>query len=143
MRVPWVLCSNASLQLAWSSLLGFVMLVPMQPWGRRVRLPFDRKALLAAHLDWIMLAFMQFSAAFVLDHWRISASQTIAWLLIFGGWVNPLPYLLRGAGINAFVLAGGRKQILAASLAGLSALAILAAWFALAAQLVSLGNTPS
>jgi hypothetical protein len=44
------LAFNASLQIVFSSSLGFVMLVPMQPWGRRLRLPVDRKALLAAHL---------------------------------------------------------------------------------------------
>jgi hypothetical protein len=136
MREPWLLAFNASLQIVFSSSLGFVMLVPMQPWGRRLRLPVERKALLAAHLDWLMLAFMQMGAAFVLDRWSLGAHRAIAWLLVLGGWVNPVPYLLRGAGIDAFVLAGSTKQRLAATLSGVSALSILVAWVLLAVQLV-------
>jgi hypothetical protein len=137
-----VLCLNASLQIAASCGLGFVMLLPMQPWARRVRLPVDNRSLLAVHLDLIMLAFMQFGAAFVLSRWALRAAGVVAGLLVFGGWVNPLPYLLRGAGINAFVLGGSAKQRVAASLAGLSAASILVAWSLLAAQLALRGGYP-
>lgn len=111
------------------------MLVPMQPWARRVRLPIDPRSLLAVHLDLIMLAFMQFGAAFVLSRWALRAAHLLVWLLIFGGWVNPLPYLLRGAGINAFVLGGSAKQRVSASLAAISSASILVAWSIVATQL--------
>jgi hypothetical protein len=134
-REAWLLSLNAASQIIVSSTLGFAMLVPMQPWGRRVRLPADRKALLAAHLDWLMLAFMQLGAAFVLERWALPSRAAIGWLLIFGGWMNPVPYLLRGMGIDAFVLAGPARQRVAATIAGTSALAILVAWVLLAIEL--------
>lgn len=136
MGPSWLLSLSASLQIAFSSILGFVMLIPMQPWGKALRLPVDPKALVAAHLDWIMLAFMQFGAAFVVARWPIASAETAAWLLVFGGWLNPVPYILRGVGINAFAFAGGVKQRVSASIAGSSALAILVAWLIVAAGLV-------
>jgi hypothetical protein len=104
------------------------MLLPMQPWGRRFRLPVDPKALGSAHLDWLMLAFMEFGAAFVVARWPVASAGTAAWLLVYGGWMNPVPYVLRGMGINAFAFAGGAKQRISATIAGSSALAILVAW---------------
>ncbi len=142
MNETWLLALNASLQIVFSSVLGFVMLVPMQPWGKRWRLPVQPKALLAAHLDWIMLAFMQLGAAFVLGRWPLPAHALIAWLLVFGGWVNPVPYILRGVGVDAFVLAGGAKQRLAAVLSGTSALAILVAWSVLSVELAACPRAP-
>jgi hypothetical protein len=128
----WLLSLNASLQIVFSSLLGFVMLVPMQPWGKRLRLPVEPRALLAAHLDWLMLAFMQLGAAFVLERWPVPASAAVAWMLVFGGWVNPVTYVLRGLGVDAFVFAGSTKQRLSAALSGASATAILVAWLLIA-----------
>ena len=127
-----ILSLSASLQIVFSSVLGFVMLLPMQPWGKRLRLPVDPKALVAAHLDWIMLAFMEFGAAFVASRWQVPSARTAAWLLVYGGWLNPVPYVLRGMGINAFAFAGGAKQRVSAAIAGSSALAILVAWVILA-----------
>jgi hypothetical protein len=49
-------------------------------------------------------------------------------MLVFGGWVNPLPYLVRGFGIDAFVFAGPPVQRAAASVAAVSVAAIIAAW---------------
>jgi hypothetical protein len=123
-----LLAFNAGLQILVSSLLGVGMLVPMQPWGRALRARVQAKALLAAHLDWLMLAFMQFGASFIFTRWPATASGEAAWMLVFGGWVNPLPYLLRGFGIDAFVLAGPPVQRTAAAVAGVSVAAIIAAW---------------
>mgnify|MGYP006144296685 CR=1 FL=1 len=53
-------------------------------------------------------------------------------LLMFGGWTNALPYLLRGFGINAFVMGGNALQRVSAGMAGLSVLAIIIAWAVLA-----------
>lgn len=122
-----VLATNGSAQILFSSLLGVFMLVPLQPWAQG-RPRVNAKALLAVHLDLLMLAFMQFAAAFVLGRWPLARGHTIAWLLVFGGWVNPSPYLFRGFGINAFVLGGPWPQRLAAGLGGVSVLAILIAW---------------
>jgi hypothetical protein len=81
---------------------------------------------------------MQWGAAFIISRWPSSAAPWIAVLLVFGGWTNALPYLLRGFGVNAFVMAGGTLQRVAAGIAGLSVLAILAAWVAILARLAQL-----
>lgn len=111
------------------------MLLPMQPWAARLRSRWNAKSLLAVHLDLYMLAFMQWGAAFGMDRFPAIASAPIAWLLVFGGWMNPVPYLLRGFGINAFAFAGGAAQRAWAALGGLSALAITLGWALLLARM--------
>ena len=123
-----LLAFNAALQILVSSLLGVFMLLPMQPWGRALRTRVNAKALLATHLDWLMLAFMQLGASFLFSRWPVTAGAGVAWMLVFGGWVNPLPYLVRGFGIDAFVFAGPPVQRLAAAVAGTSVAAIVTAW---------------
>jgi hypothetical protein len=125
-----LLVINASIQILVSSFLGFLLLVPMQPWGKNflknVRSIHDLRS---THLDWLMLAFMQYGAAFALMHLPITHSGLIAGLLVFGGWMNATPYLVRGIwGINAFSLSGDGKQIFAASIGFISVLSILIAW---------------
>lgn len=122
------LSCNAAMQVLVSSLLGSFMLIPMQPWGKRLAPHLNMKALLATHLDWYMLAFMQWGAAFMMMNWPVVREPWLAVLLMFGGWVNALPYLLRGFGLNAFVMAGSALQRVSAGIAGLSVLAILASW---------------
>jgi hypothetical protein len=122
-----VLTVNAAAQVFVSSLLGWLMLLPLQPWGGALK-RLDLKALRSTHLDWLMLAFMQWGAAFVMSRFPAAASVLAAGLLVFGGWANALPYLFRGFGIDAFVLAGPPKRFAPASLAGLSSLAITVAW---------------
>jgi hypothetical protein len=123
-----LLAYNASLQILVSCLFGVLMLVPMQPWGRALRSRINAKALLATHLDWLMLAFMQLGASFIFSRWPVTAGIGTAWMLVFGGWVNPLPYLVRGFGIDAFVFAGPPAQRASALVAGTSVVAIIAAW---------------
>jgi hypothetical protein len=123
-----LLAFNAALQILVSSVLGVLMLVPMQPWGRALRGRVNAKALLATHLDWLMLAFMQLGAAFLFARWPVTARPGVAWMLVFGGWVNPLPYLVRGFGIDAFVFAGPPVQRAAALVAAVSVAAIVTAW---------------
>jgi len=123
-----LLAFNAALQILVSSVFGVLMLVPMQPWGKALRARVNARALLATHLDWLMLAFMQFGASFIFSRWPATASPATAWMLVFGGWVNPLPYLIRGFGIDAFVFAGPPVQRIAASIAALSVAAIITAW---------------
>lgn len=132
MNAPRLLALNAALQIVFASTLGFAMLVPLQPWGQRYGKLLRSRLITAAHLDWFMLAFMQATAAFLLDRWPVapSVARPVAALLVAGGWLNPVPYVLKAAGIDAFVWAGPPRQKVAASVAGLSALAILVAWVA-------------
>jgi hypothetical protein len=123
-----LLAYNAGLQIFVSSLLGALMLIPMQPWGKSLRPKIDMRALLATHLDWLMLAFMQGVAAFIFVHWPETKSRNVAIALVFGGWTNPVSYLFRGFGVNAFAFAGPPLQRAAATLVGASAAAIIAAW---------------
>ncbi|MGH7439951.1 MAG: hypothetical protein ACRENE_30040 [Polyangiaceae bacterium] len=123
-----LLAYSASLQIFVSSLLGALMLIPMQPWGKSLRPKLDMRALLATHLDWLMLAFMQGVAAFLFMHWPETKSRGVAIALVFGGWINPVSYLFRGFGVNAFAFAGPPLQRAAATLVGVSAACIIAAW---------------
>jgi hypothetical protein len=131
----YLLSLNAGLQVLVSSLLGTLMLIPLQPWGKKLMPKVNMKSLVATHLDWYMLAFMQWGAAFIMSHWPSTSSLPLAWLLVFGGWTNALPYLLRGLGINAFVMGGNTFQRICAGIAGISVLAIIAAWAILCWQL--------
>lgn len=90
-----LLTGNAALQVFVSSLLGFAMLIPRQPWAKRLAPHFDQKALLSVHLDWLMLAFMQWGAVLVMTQWPGAARPWVAWLLVLGGWLNVLPYWCR------------------------------------------------
>ncbi len=131
----YLLSCNAALQVLVSSLLGTLMLIPLQPWGKRLAPRLNMKALLATHMDWYMLAFMQWGAAFLMWRWPSLSSLHLAALLVFGGWTNALPYLLRGFGIHAFVMGGNAIQRISAGIAGVSVLAIIVAWAALVWQM--------
>jgi hypothetical protein len=133
----FVLSCNAAAQVLVSSLLGSFMLIPLQPWGRKLAARVHMKSLLATHLDWYMLAFMQWGAAFIMSRWPSTAAPWLALLLIFGGWTNALPYLLRGFGINAFAMAGDALQRVSATIAGASVLAILTAWTTILVRLLA------
>jgi hypothetical protein len=140
--MPFVrlLLLNASAQVFASSLLGFFMLLPLQPWvpASFKRLP-PPKALLPVHLDLYMLAFMQALAALAMrDLGPPQHAGLVAGLLVFGGWANPLPYLLRLFKVNAFVFGpgGGARQWVAAGFAGTSAAGIVTAWGLLLASWV-------
>lgn len=134
--MPLWLCTNAVAQVFVACLLGWTMLIPMQPWGKRWRELVPPRAMLAAHLDWIMLGLTQVLAAFAFTRITVAHPNWIFGLLIFGGWINPIPYLLRGKGLDAFVFAGQLKQRLATTLSGVSSLALTVAWGMLLVQLV-------
>ena len=105
------------------------MLIPMQPWGEAAGsyLP-SIHAMLAVHLDWYMLAFMEFACATLFIFFPAISSNSISIALMFGGWINPIAYLLRDIGIDAFVIAGDPPQLFAACICGISAGAILISW---------------
>lgn len=131
-----LLTANAALQVLASSVLGFLMLIPMQPWAKGLREKVPMKALLSTHLDWLMLAFMQWGATLVMTQWPESKLLWVAWLLVIGGWANVAPYLFRGAGIDAFAFAGRPVQLFAAGLSFISAAGLLVAWAAIAVIIV-------
>jgi hypothetical protein len=49
-------------------------------------------------------------------------------LLAANGWINPIPYVLRALGTNAFVFAGRYRQRIAAAASAVSSLALTGAW---------------
>lgn len=124
-----LLAFNGAAQILVSLLLGLFMLALLQPWGRPLAAYAPKwRDLLSAHLDWIMLAVTQFAAAFAIERYSIPHSCIIAWVLVYGGWLNPVPYLLRGVGIDAFVFGGPWKQRAGACLGLSSVLALLVGW---------------
>ena len=129
----WLLVS-AALEILASSLLGYVMLIPMQPWGKRLRdlWPAPR-ALMSIHLDMVMLALMQAAAALGVHAFPSAHDRTAAGLLIASGWLNVTPYAWRMVGVNAFALAGGALQRFAASLSFAGTIALTAGWILLIA----------
>lgn len=133
----YLLSLNGAAQVLASCLFGSALLVPLQPWGARFAARVNFRALVAAHLDWLMLAFMQWGAAFLMDRYSTTRSFTVALLLIFGGWTNPTPYLWRGFGLNGFVYGGSLAQRLASALAGVSVVCVIAAWATLVVRLAA------
>jgi hypothetical protein len=129
-----LLVFSGSLSVLFASLLGALMLIPLQPWGKKAFRGVNFKQLLAAHLDWVMLGLMQGLAAGLIAVFLLSPSALIVALMILGGWLNPLPYLFRAFGINAFALTGSLTQRVAASLGGISSTMIILAWTALLAS---------
>ena len=129
----WLLVS-AALEIVASSLLGYVMLIPMQPWGRQLRDRFPApRALMSVHLDMVMLALMQAAAALGTYAFPSRHDGAAAALLIASGWLNVTPYAWRMVGVNAFALAGGGLQRFAASLSFAGTLALTTGWVLLIA----------
>jgi hypothetical protein len=123
-----LLIFSGGLSILFAALLGSVMLIPLQPWGKAAFKGVNFKQLLAAHLDWVMLGLMQGLAGGLIAVFGLEPSALVVWTMVLGGWLNPLPYLFRAFGINAFVLGGSLTQRLAASLGGISATMIIVAW---------------
>lgn len=123
----WLL-RNAILQVAFSIFLGWLMLLPRQKRGGGALAVLLTKDFTAAHLDWLMLAFMQFGAAFVVSTRAIPYSSVMVACLIFGGWANPLSYVFRAFGVNGFAMGGDVTQRIAASIGALSSSAITVGW---------------
>lgn len=120
---------SAALELIVSCLLGYLILVPMQPWaqGLRERWP-PARAVMSVHLDLVMLALMQVAAAFGITVAAGTHDRLVAVLLVASGWANVTPYLWRAFGVNAFVLAGGPLQRFAAFTSLLSTVALTGGW---------------
>lgn len=113
-----LLVANALVQIAFSTLLGSWLLY-------RIHIRRDRtgaRDLVAAHVDWIMLALVETAVAGGIVLFELREAHVPAVLVIVGGWLNPVPYLARGFGINAFVFAGARMQ---RGLAGVGAASVV------------------
>ena len=127
----WLLVS-AALEILASSLLGYVMLVPMQPWARGLRDKWPpTRALMSVHLDMVMLALMQLAAAFGMTALPGPHDALIAVLLVASGWFNVTPYAWRLVGVNAFALAGHALQRFAALTSFVGTVALAAGWIGL------------
>ncbi|MBL4617109.1 MAG: hypothetical protein JKY46_05395 [Robiginitomaculum sp.] len=114
--------------ILFSSLLGVLMLIPLQAHQPKKKSGVNFKHIGAAHLDWIILGLMQGLAGALIWAFSLDIALWILLLMIFGAWINPLAYVFLAFGINAFQFSGGIMQRLAATLAGLSSLAIIVAW---------------
>ncbi len=119
---------SGALSIFASSLIGFAMLVPMQPWGRRWAKGLNFRQIGAAHLDWIMLGLMQGLAAGLILLFGLTPPAWSIWAMIIGGWLNPLAYVFRAFGVDAFSFSGKRLQRAAAALGGITSTLIAAAW---------------
>jgi hypothetical protein len=124
-----ILAFSGAAAIVFSSLLGLLMLIPLQPWAQKLGRGINHKQIGAAHLDWIMLGLMQGMAGGVIALFAVSAAPFAVWAMVFGAWANPLPYVFRAFGVNAFAFDGGLLQRAAAALGLTSSLAILYAWF--------------
>ena len=113
------------------------MVALMQPWGAALaRRGPKLRDLGSMHLDLLMLAFVQIAAALLVRSFELSLSRPVAVLLMAGAWFNPVPYLVRGFGLNAFVLGGSWAQRFWALLGLASVVALLVGWGGLVVALV-------
>lgn len=128
----YLLFVSAAFEFVASCLLGFVMLIPMQPWARGLceRWP-PARALMSVHLDLVMLALMQAAAAAGVTALPGNHDRLAAWLLVASGWLNVTPYAWRLVGVNAFALTGGPLQRFATSTSLVSTLALTGGWIIL------------
>jgi hypothetical protein len=123
-----MLVFSGAAAIAFSSLLGLAMLVPLQGWGQKFGRGLNMKQIGAAHLDLIMLGLMQGLAGGMIGVFSLDVPAAAVWAMIFGAWANPAPYVFRAFGVNAFAFGGGPVQRAAAALGLTSSLAILSAW---------------
>lgn len=120
MGVVWPLLGSAGpteflvrsgvLQILFTTILGWAMLLPHQAWGPSSSLATRLRSrdVAMAHVDWIMLALVQFAAAYILTLKAVPSAHVVARCLAFYGWVGPSVYMARAWGINGFRLDGKR-----------------------------------
>ncbi|HEV7342463.1 MAG TPA: hypothetical protein VGN68_12575 [Sphingopyxis sp.] len=130
-EIAKLLLFSGAASMLFSTFLGFLMLVPMQPWGRQLLQGMNFKQFGAAHLDWLMLGLMQGLAGGLVIVFAVEPAPSAVWAMILGGWLNPLAYVFRAFGVNAFAFGGGATQRLAATLGLGSSVAIAYAWVAI------------
>jgi hypothetical protein len=126
--VARLLVFSGSASMFFATLIGVAMLVPMQPWGRKWAKGLNFRQIGAAHLDWIMLGLMQGLAAGLIVLFALSPPGWVVWAMIVGGWLNPLAYVFRAFGIDAFSMSGSPLQRFASALGGFSSTLIVVSW---------------
>ena len=123
------LALSGSISIFFSAWIGVLMLFPRKPKADPNDKPnVNFKQIGAAHIDWILLGLMQGLAGVLIFLFGITPAYYVLWIMAFGAWFNPLPYVFRAFGVNAFVFAGGPVQRIAAGMGGLSSTAILVSW---------------
>lgn len=123
----WLVASGC-FAIFLSSWLGVAMLVPHAKGHSEEPGKINFKHIGAAHVDWIILGLMSAASGGMIFLFQMTPPPLVVGLMIFGAWANPLPYVFRAFGINAFRFAGSPLQKFAATLGGLSSAAILVAW---------------
>ncbi len=112
---------SAVMQVLFTTLLGWLMLIPHQVWGDdfafAMRLRSRHVAM--AHVDWVMLALVQFAAAYAMSLKSPPQAFIVSRCLVFNGWIAPTVYLAKAWGINGFRLDGKRGMDTLIGLAGL------------------------
>lgn len=130
LSAKWLVTSGC-LAIFASSLFGLLLLTPS------VRTPENASRLQQlgkAHIDWIMLGLMSVAAGLLAWLHDLNIHPAFIMLLLFGAWSNPLPYVFRAYGIDAFRFAGGVDQRSAAAFAALSVAAVLIGWLGIFIQ---------
>ncbi|NOX51638.1 MAG: hypothetical protein GXP16_14060 [Gammaproteobacteria bacterium] len=127
LATKWLVASGC-FAIFLSSLLGVVMLIPLQKPRQPTGTGVNFKQIGAAHIDWIMLGLMSTAAGGLIYLFDLTLPFYVIGFMIFGAWINPLSYVWRAFGINAFQFAGGPRQRLASFLSGFSSVAIILAW---------------
>lgn len=104
------LMRSATLQILFTTLLGWAMLVPHQVWGNGSAFATRLRSrdVTSAHVDWVMLALVQFAAAYAMSLKSPPQAYIASRCLVFNGWVAPAVYLAKAWGINGFRLDGKR-----------------------------------
>lgn len=101
-----LLLSSFLLQILFTTLLGWLMLVPHQPWAKDNALAKKLRSthVTSAHVDWVILALMQAGAAVVLERVRmpLADARLVARCLVYSGWAAPTTYFFKAFGINGF-----------------------------------------
>ena len=126
-----LLVTNALLQITFSAWFGVWLLYRLHVAARRN----GARDLVAAHVDWIVLGLMQVAVAYGLERLRLDVAALPAILIAIAGWLNPVPYLARGVGVNAFQYGGSVAQRVLALLGAASVISLVAglSWVTVAA----------
>ncbi len=95
-----LLAANALIQISFSAVFGAWLLHRVHVRGSRSGV----HDLVAAHVDWIMLALVEVALSYAMTLFEKNDIGASALLVLIGGWLNPVPYLARGLGVNAFAL---------------------------------------
>lgn len=123
------LAKSGLLEILVGCLLGWLMLIPKQPWGKTLsRFVRDWKKLGGAHLDFLLLGMLQIALAEVSMLVDVPLPPWVCAVAIASAWLNVLPYLIAAvARIDPFVLGGPLSQVVAAAISAASSTSLTAA----------------